>query len=412
MSDDRFAPLRIRDFRLALLIRLFDLLGAQMLVVAVGWQIYQLTLHPLPLGLIGLAEGLPFMAVSLWAGHLSDRSEKAGLILMGQAGIFLAGAGLAALAFADRPPIAAIYLCISAGGLARSFYWSSLGPYIQMSVPKEIYPRAAAWGTVVVHTSSIAGAALGGLVYGHWGALAAYLCVAALFLAATALASQLRPMPSEPRSEQRSLEGFLDGLRFVFSQRVMLGAMSLDMFGVFFGGVEGVLPIFAARLGGGARELGLLQAAPALGALASSIVMTYIRPFKETGRTFLASMTGFGLCMIAFAFSRSLLLSCLILAAGGAIDCVGMVLRSSIYQALTPNRLRGRVSSVNGIFIRSSNEIGVFESGLAASVLGLVPSVVFGGCMTLASVAIALRLAPQLKRYRLGEAAPVGPGTA
>lgn len=401
MSDERYAVLRIRDFRTALAARFFDTLGKTMLTVVVGWQVYQLTRDPLPLGIVGLAEGLPFMLAALYAGHISDRTEKRRLILFGQAGALAHAAAFLALAFLDRPPLVALYLCLALGGLFRSFYWSAMGPYIQMTVPKAIYSKAAAWGSGIFQIASVAGPALGGAVYGWKGVQAAYACVAACFLLAFLFAAALKPIPAVAAAQGGGVDDLLSGIRFVLSKPVMLAAMTLDMFGVLFGGVSGVLPVFAAVLGVGASGLGLLQAAPATGALACSLYLAHVHAFRETGRTFVACVAGFGACILAFALSRNFYLSCAILAASGAVDCVGMVLRSSIYQALTPDHLRGRVSSVNGVFIRSSNEIGYFESGLAARVMGLVPSVLFGGVMTLVSVAVALRLAPDLRKFRL-----------
>jgi MFS family permease len=405
--SDRWAVLKIRDFRLALMARFFDSLAIQMMAVAVGWQVYELTWDPLPLGFIGLAEAIPYMGVALWAGHLVDKREKRQMIVSAEAGILISALGLLSLVFMEKPPLTLIYFFLGVGGLCRSFQWAAIMTYMQWVVPKAIFSKAAAWSSSAWHAAAIVGPALGGTIYGLFGARAAYGAVVCSFAIALIWASRLKKIP--PSMTERDLSGladFLSGVRFVFSQQVILAAMSLDMFGVLFGGVVGVLPIFAVLLGVGPAGLGLLRAAPALGALASSLYLTHHRPFRRTGLAFVICMAIFGFCMIVFALSTNFVFSLLILAASGMVDCVGMVIRASIYQALTPDHLRGRVSSVNGIFIRSSNELGTFESGLAAKLMGTIPSVIFGGCMTLVSVVVAVWKAPQLRRFRLEETAP------
>ncbi len=392
--------LALRDFRLTLLIRFFDGLALQMLTVAAGWQLYQLTRDPLLLGLIGLAEAIPYIAAALWAGELVDRREKSGIIAAAEWGQLLSGAGLALAAALERPPLLPIYLLIAWSGLARCFQWVAMTAYLQTAVPSHLFPKAAAWSTSVWHAAAILGPALGGLIYGARGAASAYAAVAACFLLAALASSRLSTMPGVSAAAGSAMERIASGLRFVFSEQVILAAMSLDMFGVLFGGVDGVLPIFAERLGAGPEGLGLLKAAPALGALCCSLVLTRHQPFKRLGAAFMTAVAVFGLCMILFALSESFWLSAFILWISGAVDGVGMVIRASIYQALTPEALRGRVASVNGIFIRSSNQIGAFESGVAAKWMGLVPSVVFGGCVTLASVAVTFWKAPKLWHFQ------------
>jgi MFS family permease len=396
--------LKIRDFRLALLARLFDSLAIQMLAVAAGWQVYQLIRDPLPLGFIGLAEALPFMGVSLWAGHLADRREKRRIIVNAEAGIMCSALGLLSLALLRTPSLLPIYFFLGWGGLCRSFQWSAMAAYVQLVVPREIYPRAAAWSSSAWHSAAIAGPVLGGAFYGFFGPAVTYAIVALLFLIALILTTRMTKVPpSRMKETEPGWADFLSGLRFVFSQEVILGAMSLDMFAVLFGGVVGILPIFADLLGVGPAGLGFLRSAPAAGALVCSLALAHRHPFKRTGVVMLNAVTVFGLCMIVFALSKNFVLSLAVLALGGAADAVSMVIRPSIYQALTPDHLKGRVSSVNGLFIRSSNEIGTFESGLAAKILGTVPSVIFGGGMTLFSVAVALWKAPGLRRFRLRE---------
>jgi len=400
--SDRYAVLKIRDFRLALAVRLFDGLATQMLTVAVGWQIYELTRDPLLLGFLGLAGGLPYIGIALWAGQVVDRGEKSAIIASAEAWTFLGAFGFLLLALMHKPPLTLIYALVACGSACRSFQWTALITYMQTVVPTEMFPKAAAWYTSMWHIATIAGPVIGGLIYGFHGAAAAYGAAALCVLAAFFLTLRMNTLPVAAIDHKSSgLEDFLSGIRFVFSRQAILAAMSVDMFGMLFGGVDGVLPIFAGVLGVGATGLGLMRAAPAVGALICALYLAHHQPFQKMGAASLASLAAFGLCMIAFAFSQRFWLSLLILLASGVVDGISMVMRSSIYQALTPDHLRGRVASVNGIFIRSSNQIGAFESGLAAKLMGLAPSVVFGGCMTLASVAVAVWTAPQLRRLRI-----------
>ena len=385
---------------MALCARLFDALALQMLNVVIGWQVYEQTHDPLYLACIGLAMGIPYITVALWAGHVVDRRDKRLIIFIAEGVCFASVATMAALSLYGTFALPAVYACLAAVGLCRSYQFPAIFTYIQFVVPKEMYPKAAAWQTGVFQAATIAGPLLGGAIYGAAGPGAAYAAIAALLLTAAGTALRMRKIEAlAVRPEGSKLDQFLSGIRFTFSQPVIVAAMSLDMVGVLFAGVDGVLPIFAARLHVGPIGLGALQAAPAAGALLCSLYLAQRLLFRRKGAAFLTALGAFGICLVLFGLSRSFLLSLVLLALSGVADGASMVLRSSIYQELTPEHLRGRVAAVNGIFIRASNQLGYFESGLAAKLLGLVPSVVLGGCATLATVAIAVFRAPALRRY-------------
>ncbi len=398
---DRYAVLRIRDFRLSLVSKFFVALGLQMQAVVIGWQIYQLTHDPLALGLIGLAEALPFMGLSLWAGHYTDHHEKRRIIVWTEGGLVGCTFLLMALTAAGNRSPWLIYGVIGLTGVFRSFLWPASSTYIDMTVPQRIYSQAAGWNSTLWQVGAIVGPILGGWVYALSDAFHAYGVMAGLLLMGVLFATRLHPKWPVRVKEESGMAQLWGGIRFVFSHQPILAALSLDMFAVLFGGAVILLPIFAERLGVGPSGLGLLRAAPAVGALGVALYQSHRPVFKRTGVALLTAVAIFGLCMILFPLSKSFVLSLLLLAASGGADNVSVVIRASILQAMTPDHLRGRVSSVNGLFIGSSNEIGAFESGVAAKWLGTVPSVVLGGIMTWVSVAVAAWAAPQLRRLRL-----------
>ncbi|MBI3317538.1 MAG: MFS transporter [Candidatus Omnitrophica bacterium] len=405
MALDSFVTrsvLQIRDFRLSLASKFFVTLGLQMQAVVVGWQVYTLTRDPLALGFIGLFEALPYMGCLLWAGHLADLSEKRRMIVAAGLGLFLCNLAFLALALLKVHSVWPIYLVIGLIGVASSFLWPASSAYVDSTIPKEIYSQAAGWNSTLWQVGAILGPVLGGWLYAVSDAPLAYAGVAFFLGVSVWFAGRMSLKPPHPSPEnESSLRNFLGGIRFVFSKRPVLGALSLDMFAVLFGGAAALLPIFAERLGAGASGLGVLRAAPPAGALIVALYQSHRPHFRRTGIAFLVSVWLFGLFMILFPLSELFWLSFFLLAASGAADNVSVVIRASILQALTPNHLRGRVSSVNGFFISSSNEIGAFESGVAAKLLGVVPSVIFGGLMTWFCMALTAWRVPELRRLSL-----------
>ncbi len=407
---DAYAALRIPNFR-RYIVALFTLtLGLQIQGTVVGWQIYDLTRDPLALGLVGLAEALPAISMSLFSGHVADTHDRRRIALWALGVLVVCSIGLWMLAH-DAPfgramavqlRVNAIYLVIAISGVARAFLQPARQALSAELVPRAIFTNSVTWRTGSWQLAAVLGPALGGLLYALGGTTLGYAVDVALMIVAVVVmfAVRHRSPVREVRSEP-ILTSLTGGLRFVFAEPMLLSALTLDLFSVLFGGATALLPVFAAEiLHVGPSGLGVLRAAPAVGALLTSMVLTRNPPFGRTGRNLLVAVTGFGVSTIVFALSTSLWLSVLCLAIGGAFDMVSVVIRSVMLQSRTPESLLGRVSAVNQIFIGSSNEIGAFESGAAAKAFGTVPSVVMGGMATLAIVGIVAWRNPALRRLR------------
>jgi len=411
-KHDPYQTLRIKDFRLFVAARFFLTVATQMEGVIVGWQIYQLTGDALALGMIGLAEAIPFMSVILYAGHLADIISRKKIILFALLG-FLTCSVLLLLftlhlsSVLDTLGALPIYVVICLAGVSRGFAGPAFSSFLAQLVSRDLYASAAAWNSTFWQTAAVSGPAIAGLVYGYLGIQTAYGIVAALIVVSLLCVTGIAARPLVRSEKKETLrERLSDGIRFVFGNQVFLGALSLDLFAVFFGGAVALLPIFADQvLHIGPQGLGVLRAAPALGAVLMGLFLAHRPPMEGAGRRLLVCVAGFGVCMIVFALSKNFYLSLAALAMSGAFDAVSVVIRSTIMQLLTPDEMRGRVSAVNSVFIGSSNEIGSFESGVAARLLGLVPSVVFGGSMTLLVVGITAKVAPKLRQLDLREIA-------
>lgn len=404
-AHDPYAPLRVRNFRWLILAYGASTVAREAQIVVVGWQVYEHTRDPLSLGLIGLAEALPFIAVALYAGHVADRLSRKAIALWGTIGIALSAGAL--LWFTLRPAMLAaghvwpIYAVIFASGIARSFTRPSVTALSAEVIPRELYASAVAWRTSTWQFAAVIGPALGGLLYGFGGAALAYEVVLVMFAGAIVFLLLISHQ-SEPRaaSGDSVAESLKVGLRFLRAQPVLLSAMTLDLFSVLFGGATALLPIFARLLGAGPQGLGLLRAAPAAGSLLIGLFLAHRPPLRRAGVALFSSVALFGLTMIAFALSRNFYLSLGLLTLSGMADNVSVLIRGTLLQTRTPHELLGRVSSVNQIFIGSSNEIGAFESGVAARLLGTVPSVIFGGVMTLVVVAAIASTSASLRRMK------------
>jgi len=406
LRHDPYAALRIPNFRWFVASLMAMTVATQIQAVVVAWQIYELTHDPLSLGLIGLAEAVPFIGVALFAGHVADRVNRLRVSLVALTALFLCS--LALLGFTLRPGIISvgriwpIYLVIFLSGIARSFLQPARSALGAELVPRELYPNAVTWRSSTWQLAEVVGPAIGGLVYGFGSATAAYGTDAAIMAIGVLSLARMRhsTAPSTVANES-FLESLATGVRFVRGQPVILGALTLDLFSVLFGGAVALLPVFAAEiLHVGPQGLGVLRAAPAVGAVLMSIVLAHLPPLRRAGRALLISVAIFGLSIIGFGLSRDFLLSIALLAVSGMSDTVSVVIRSTLLQVLTPAHLLGRVSSVNAIFIGSSNEIGAFESGAAARLIGTVPSVVLGGLATLGVVAATAVKVPGLRRLK------------
>jgi len=399
-----YASLRIPDFRRLLLSHGTLTLAREAQIVVVGWQVYELTRDPLTLGLIGLAEALPYIAIALYAGHVADRAERRTLAIAGTFALVVSAIALLALTVvpgaihAER--IWPVYLVIALSATARSFMRPAVFALSASVVPRELYASAVAWRTSSWHLAAVAGPAMGGMLYGFSGPVLAYgVVVIAMTLSLAAIAAVAHR--EKPAPQEMALgESLKSGIRFVWRDPVLLAAMTLDLFAVLFGGAVALLPAFATLLDAGPEGLGMLRAAPAAGSIVMGMWLAHRAPVRRAGLTLLACVAAFGICMLGFALSRELWLSFALLFASGMFDNVSVVIRATLLQTRTPPELLGRVSAVNQIFIGSSNEIGAFESGLAARLLGVVPSVIFGGCMTLLVVAVTAWRAPGLRRLR------------
>ncbi|HEX2091873.1 MAG TPA: MFS transporter [Longimicrobiaceae bacterium] len=408
MSDpaarhDSYAPFRLSGFRWYIGSLLTATFGIQVQTLVVGWQVYEQTRDPLSLGLVGLAEALPFIGVALYAGHVADRMDRRTLSLLSLAVLLACSAVL--LVFSLRPEIIAggrvwpIYAVIFASGIGRSFLQPARTALGAEVVPRELYATSVAWRSSVWQSAAVLGPAVGGFLYAVGGAVLAYSVDVALMAVALLTMARIRHAPMAREAAASVAENLRVGLRFLRGQPVLLGALTLDMFAVLFGGAVALLPVFASEiLHVGPQGLGLLRAAPAVGAVAMSVFLAHRPPMRHAGRDLLVSVALFGVCMIGFALSRSFMLSLALLALSGMVDNVSVVIRATLVTVLTPTNLLGRVSAVNSIFIGSSNEIGQFESGVAARLMGTVPSVVFGGTMTLLVVALMAWRVPELRR--------------
>lgn len=375
------------------------------MAVVVGWHIYELTRDPLALGLIGLAEVIPYFAFALFAGHAVDhfysRRVFAGLsaILLSITAFVLVAVATGSL---NGNATLWIYGATAFTGFARAFIAPSYNTLFAIIIPRKQFARAAGMGTTAFQTGLVMGPAIGGFLVGFASKTIAYSVAAALCLGALAAISSLRIEEPENTASTPVLDSIKEGLSFVFSNQVVLGAMSLDMFAILFGGAVAMLPAFIHDIYQlGPESLGILRAAPAAGAIAAGLWITRHPINDHAGRWLLSAVAGFGICIIGFGLTSNYWVAALLLLMSGLCDGVSVVLRQTIMQLATPDKMRGRVSAINGIFIGSSNELGAFESGTTARLMGLVPSVIFGGVMTLSVVGITSKLAPKLRRLQL-----------
>ena len=402
---DPYVSLRHREFR-AYIVSLFAMtLGSQLQAVVVGWQVYSITHDPLSLGLIGLAEALPFIAVALPAGYLADRWNRRTIAVVGLAVLTLCAIALLVLSVGGvlaRVGVVPIYVVIFASGIARSLLQPARQALSSELVPREHLQNAIAWRSSSWQIAAVVGPAAGGLLYGFSGAVAAYSVDVVLMVGALFGMLSMRYQPGTRAPSELSIgTNLLVGLRFVFGQPVILGALSLDLFSVFLGGAEALLPVFASEvLHVGPQGLGILRAAPAAGAVTMGLYLAHRRPFERAGRSMLLAVSVFALCIIGFGLSTSFWLSLVLLCVSGMADSVSVVVRSTLVQMLTPADMLGRASAVNSVFVGSSNELGAFESGVAARLLGPVSAVVAGGVAALLVVAVTAQRVPALRKLR------------
>jgi MFS family permease len=413
VAHDPYAALRVRNYRWFIVSLLTMTISSQIQAVVVAWQIYDITHDPLSLGLMGLAEALPFIAIALYAGHVADRLNRHYVSLA--ALTVLLGCSIALLVFnlipgfLPRHGAVPFYVVIFVSGVARSFLQPARNALGAQIVDRSLYANAVAWRSSTWQSAAVLGPALGGLIYGFASPRVAYVADAIMMCVAVVTFWIIDYDAHEPSSKEESIgESLSSGLRFVFHESVLLSALTLDLFSVLLGGAEALLPVFADRiLHVGPEGLGILRAAPAAGAVVASVYLAHRPPFKRSGRTLLYAVATFALCIVGFGLSRSFSLSLGLLAISGMADNVSVLIRSTLLQVLTPAHLLGRVGSVNAIFVGSSNELGAFESGVAARLIGTVPSVVLGGLASLAVVVVIGTAVPRLRRLgRIDELTP------
>ncbi len=403
-TRNAFVAWKHKDYRLFLIAKVCLTIAIQMQSIILSWLIYEMTKDPLSLGIIGLIEAIPALSVALFGGHLADRLSRRKLLIWSCA-ITLSASAFLAIYVYDFGKISTwpIYLTIFLIGLARGFHAPTQAAFWGQLVPKEHYVNASTWNSSLWQVAAVIGPAMGGFFYGWIGVFYSSLVVCAFIIVTMICYLLIKDRHVDYHNKTESiLQSLKTGVNFVFKNQFIISAISLDLFAVLFGGAVALLPVFADQvLHVGAQGLGLLRAAPAVGSVVMAIFLAFHPPRKDAGYKMLASVVGFGLCMIGFALSGSFLLSLFLLFLSGVFDNVSVVIRSTIIQSFTPDEMKGRVSAVNSIFVGSSNELGAFESGVMAKLMGLIPSVLFGGGMTLLVVLITFIKAKKLKELNL-----------
>jgi len=392
-KQDPFLALRYAEFRYFLFTNFFVTVGLLIQEVIIGYELYRLTHDPLAIGMIGLAEAIPFILLSLFGGHYSDKLSKKNIMLWSLAFTMLASVVLYFLSFSLLTEAHAgelkyvIWGVIFFIGICKAFFFPASTSIKAYLVPREVYANSAAWSSSSWQTGVIIGPGVSGFLYSLFGFSGTLLFVIAIIFLSIISVALIKNRPPDPSEEGTMLEKIKEGFRYTYKTKIIFYSISLDMFSVMFGGVVAILPVFAEDiLHVGAEGLGIMRAAPYIGAVLVLFVLSKYSPMKRAWRNLLWAVAGFGAATLVFAISENYILSVAALFATGAFDSVSVVIRSTLLQLLVPDNMRGRVNAINGIFLSTSNEVGAFESGLAAKILGAVPSVVFGGAMTLVIV--------------------------
>ena len=411
-KTDPYAALRIKEFNIFLIVRLFLVLGWSMQFIVIEWQVYSLSKDPLSLGIIGLMEIIPAFTMALFAGHIVDQKEKRNLFALCIAafsiislGLFLLTTKTVVTSWSKTAVLYSIYALVFFGGFLRSFFGPIIFSLVALLVPKSIYPNAATWSTSTWKTAAVLGA-LGGGFFISWLGVPSTLClVFIMVLCAFVLVFLIKKKPIlNTQKGEPMLKSLSAGVHFVFENKAILGALTLDMIAVLFGGTVAILSVFAQDvLEVGSKGFGILNASISLGSIITMFITTYIPVSKNTGKKLLIAVFVFGVSIIGFGLSSLFWLSVLLLFISGAADGISMIVRQTILQLKTPDNMRGRVASVNSIFVGSSNELGAFESGVAAKLLGTVTAVVFGGCMTLLTVGTTALISPTFRKLDLSK---------
>jgi MFS family permease len=409
-KKDPYAALRIKEFNIFLLVRFALVFGWSMQFIIIEWQVYSITKNPLSLGIIGLMEVIPAVSMALFAGHIVDQKEKRNLLAICTAAFSLISLGLFFLTlpsfivgWSTDTVLYSIYILVFFGGFLRSFFGPTIFSLIALIVPKKLYPNAATWSSSTWQMASVLGPAFAGFSI-HWIGVHWSLCIVfSLVLLSFSLVFFIKKKPIlNPKIGEPIMQSLKEGIQFVYKTKAIFGAITLDMVSVLFGGAVALLPIYAQDiLKVGPEGFGALRAAPAIGAFLTMFITAYIPISKNAGMKLLAAIFGFGICIIVFGLSSVFWISIVALFFSGVTDGVSMVIRQTILQLKTPDHMRGRVASVNSMFVGSSNELGAFESGLTAKLMGTVTAVVFGGTMTLITVVTTGIVSPSFRALDL-----------
>jgi MFS family permease len=410
IKKDPYAALRYKEFNTFLLLRFAMVFAWSMQFIVIEWQVYSITKDPLSLGIIGLMEVIPAISMALFAGHIVDQKEKKGLLVKCILAFSVISFGLFLLTwpavisdFSTKSILYSIYFLVFLGGLVRAFLGPTIFSLLSLLVPKKVYPNAATWSSSVWQIASVVGPAVAGfsitLIGVHWSMCSVFACSIFALLAL----SQIEKKPIlNPKIGEPVMQSLTEGIKFVFNNKTVLGAITLDMVAVLFGGAIALLPIFAQDiLKVGPEGFGFLRAAPAVGAFLTMIITAYVPLSKNAGIKLLSAIFAFGICIIVFGLSTIFWVSLLALFFSGVFDGISVVIRQTILQLKTPDHMRGRVSAVNSMFVGSSNELGAFESGVTAKLMGTVTAVVFGGSMTLLVVLTTGIISPSFRKLDL-----------
>ncbi|BAZ91160.1 MULTISPECIES: MFS transporter [Cylindrospermopsis] len=396
---DPFAALRFRDYRLFTIGRILLFTGNQMQTVALGWELYERTNSPLALGIVGLAQVLPVILLTLIAGHVADKYNRQRTTVVASLLLALCSLGLGIISY-TQAPVFLIYICLVLTGIARAFLKPASDAMMWQLIPPQVFTNAATWVSGSFQLASVIGPALGGFVIAIFNsATQVYILTSIASLSFLIAVVAMNPPEGNLSKEPISLRSLAAGAEFIWKNQIILAAITLDLFAVLFGGAVALLPIYAKDiLKVGPVELGYLQAAPAIGALIMGAVLIQLPPITKTWSTLLWSVFGFGVTTIIFGLSKWMWLSLLMLALGGGLDTISVVIRHTLVQLKTPEELRGRVAAINTVFITASNELGAFESGLVAALVGPILCVVGGGIGTILVVLATMVIWPELNK--------------
>jgi MFS family permease len=391
IPNDPYAALRYPEF--VSLITANSLITAAIMIqeVVIGYELYKLTHDPLSLGFIGLAEALPYISIALFGGHYADRKDKRTIMQISQTVILCCSLGLIWVMghrthFSTTSLLLIVYGVLAAIGFAKGFYSPASSSLKAFLTPREVYSNAATWSSTFWQVGAIAGPGIAGFLYAYFGLTNTLWVVVALFAISQILLAMIskKPIPETVGPQVDVWQSIKEGIKFVYEKKILFYATSLDLAAVLFGGVIAILPVFAEDiLKVGAEGLGIMRAAPSVGAVLTIFATAYFTPTRHAWRNMLIAVAGFGVATLVFAISTNFWLSVLMLFLTGAFDAISVVIRQTILQVVPPDHMRGRVIAVNSVFISSSNEIGAFESGVAAKLLGTVPSVLVGGGLTM-----------------------------